>query len=298
MRFTGLVAAPVFRPSEEEFSDPSVYITKIKDLAEPFGICKIIPPPSWKPNFALDEKTKFRTKVQNLGKLLHRPKMSEPSSKRRRVSDRRSSNEMTSANSNSVPEISEEDILNYKKRKTNLNSDLKFCVKCNGTSFIDQALACSLCERYYHKFCIAPYSEDKIVSEWFCKECQMFTGKSYGYQDGGSLSIEEYKEEAEACKKIFSEMFSLPENASLEQLEEVYWKIIESQDENILVRYGSDVDTGRSGSGFETQGKYGNSPWNVNKFPFASRSLLKHLGRKISGVMRPWLCKCTSIITF
>jgi histone demethylase JARID1 len=96
----------------------------------------------------------------------------------------------------------------------------------------------------------------------------------------------------------FLKIFGIPEDASMEQLEEVYWKIIESCDEKVLVRYGSDVDTGRSGSGFESDGKYGKSPWNVNNFPFSSLSLLKHLGRKISGVMRPWLCNIEVHIPF
>lgn len=37
--------APIFRPSEQEFAaGPLKYIASIRHLAEPFGICKIIPP--------------------------------------------------------------------------------------------------------------------------------------------------------------------------------------------------------------------------------------------------------------
>nr|CAD1823342.1 unnamed protein product [Ananas comosus var. bracteatus] len=43
----GVPHAPVFYPTEEEFVDPLAYIDRIRPLAEPFGICRIVPPKSW-----------------------------------------------------------------------------------------------------------------------------------------------------------------------------------------------------------------------------------------------------------
>lgn len=37
--------APVFVPSEQEFKNPLTYISKIRPIAEKYGICKIKPPP-------------------------------------------------------------------------------------------------------------------------------------------------------------------------------------------------------------------------------------------------------------
>lgn len=53
-RMFGLKEAPTYRPTTEEFKDPLVYIQKIRDEAQQFGIVKIVPPDTWKPDFAID----------------------------------------------------------------------------------------------------------------------------------------------------------------------------------------------------------------------------------------------------
>ncbi|XP_056174219.1 lysine-specific demethylase JMJ17 isoform X3 [Syzygium oleosum] len=69
-----VLPGPVFCPTEEEFSDPLEYIDKIRPEAEPYGVCKIVPPKSWKPPFALDlDKFTFPTKTQAIHQLQARP---------------------------------------------------------------------------------------------------------------------------------------------------------------------------------------------------------------------------------
>ncbi|TAQ84273.1 hypothetical protein B7494_g7406 [Chlorociboria aeruginascens] len=66
----GLQEAPTFRPTEEEFKDPFAYMQKISEKAKQYGICKIIPPDSWKPDFAVNtERFHFRTRKQELNSV-------------------------------------------------------------------------------------------------------------------------------------------------------------------------------------------------------------------------------------
>ena len=70
---------PVLHPSEEEFKDPLGYIARIRETCEPFGMCRIVPPKSWDPPFALDtESFRFSTKVQALHRLQARPAAWDP----------------------------------------------------------------------------------------------------------------------------------------------------------------------------------------------------------------------------
>ena len=65
-----------YRPTEAEWAgDPLEYINSIRPEAEKYGVCNIIPPPSWTPEFCLPDKEslRFRTRIQALNELQNRP---------------------------------------------------------------------------------------------------------------------------------------------------------------------------------------------------------------------------------
>lgn len=67
-----MVEAPIFRPTEKEFQDPIDYIEKITALAAPFGLCKIVPPPSFKPECKISDDMRFTAYNQYVHKMLNR----------------------------------------------------------------------------------------------------------------------------------------------------------------------------------------------------------------------------------
>lgn len=68
--------------SIQEFEDTIKYIASIRSKAEAYGICRIVPPPSWKPPCPLKQKqiwenSKFSTRVQRIDKLQNRESMNK-----------------------------------------------------------------------------------------------------------------------------------------------------------------------------------------------------------------------------
>ncbi|KAK0727760.1 PLU-1-like protein-domain-containing protein [Lasiosphaeria miniovina] len=66
----GLQEAPTYYPTEEEWKEPFEFIQKIAPEAREYGLCKIVPPESWNPDFAIDTKRfHFRTRKQELNSI-------------------------------------------------------------------------------------------------------------------------------------------------------------------------------------------------------------------------------------
>ncbi|XP_051134763.1 lysine-specific demethylase JMJ18-like isoform X2 [Andrographis paniculata] len=81
--------APVFYPTSEEFEDTLAYINSIRSIVEAYGICKIVPPPSWAPPCPLKDKkvweqTEFSTRIQYVDLLQNREPLRKKQRKRKR----------------------------------------------------------------------------------------------------------------------------------------------------------------------------------------------------------------------
>ncbi|CAL1584715.1 unnamed protein product [Knipowitschia caucasica] len=61
--------APIFRPASREFHDPLVYLDAVREQAEGAGLCRVVPPPDWRPECKLSEEMRFVTQVQRVHML-------------------------------------------------------------------------------------------------------------------------------------------------------------------------------------------------------------------------------------
>lgn len=69
-----LPECPTFRPTAEEFADPLRYLFGVvRPAAEHAGIARIVPPPGFRPPFAISRRSfRFRTRVQAVNELQER----------------------------------------------------------------------------------------------------------------------------------------------------------------------------------------------------------------------------------
>ncbi|KAM4684881.1 protein Jumonji isoform 8-T9 [Amazona ochrocephala] len=60
---------PILRPSTKEFHDPLIYIESVRAQVEKYGMCRVIPPPDWRPECKLNDEMRFVTQIQHIHKL-------------------------------------------------------------------------------------------------------------------------------------------------------------------------------------------------------------------------------------
>ncbi|KAK9132620.1 hypothetical protein Scep_012148 [Stephania cephalantha] len=250
--------APVFYPTEEEFKDTLGYIAKIRQKAESYGICRIVPPSSWKPPCPLRENNmwehaQFSTRVQQVDKLQNREPVKRKSRSRTQRKRKRRKYSRIGAS---------------RRRTSTEDLETSNCVAASG----DEKFG-------FHS------GSDYTLKE-FKKYADDFKERYFGMKDDdGPLS----SFLVEPNKRW---------EPTIEDIEGEYWRIVEKQTNEIEVLYGADVETGSFGSGFPTVSskvvegdldQYVLSGWNLNKFPRLPGSVLCYEGEEISGVLVPWL---------
>eukprot|EP00249_Psilotum_nudum_P024703 c29269_g2_i1 orf=563-4357(-) len=248
--------APVFFPLEEEFSDTMEYIASISAEAEKYGICRIVPPQSWRPPCPLKDSEKRRTlQVPTRVQQIHKLQVREPQNKTQSQT---------------------------RKRRRGRPSRMEGSTGRRSLLFSDGGVRCQTPDDD-DNFGFDPGPD--LTIEVFEKYANLFKEEYFG--------IREVNQNAERLS--ISGNLKKRWEPSVEEIEGEYWRIVEQATEQIEVLYGADIETADFGSGFPIAkpgtepSPYEKSGWNLNNIARLPGSVLAFEEGNISGVLVPWL---------
>ncbi|KAJ4830288.1 hypothetical protein Tsubulata_003627 [Turnera subulata] len=244
--------APVFYPTVEEFEDTIGYISKIRLEAESFGICRIVPPPSWSPPCRLKQKdiweqAKFSTRIQQVDLLQNREPMRKKLRSRKRKRRRHAKVGNTRRRLNSCSE-----------ENPAPGTDEKFGFQ-SGSDFTFEEF-----EKYAHHFKMCYFGREDVM--------EYVKPDVIKPQTWNPPSVEE----------IEGEYWRIVEQPT-DEVEVYYGADLETG------TFGSGFP---KASSMVTEGetdKYTISGWNLNNLPRLQGSVLCFEESDISGVLVPWL---------
>ncbi|KAL8113378.1 lysine-specific demethylase JMJ18-like isoform X2 [Apium graveolens] len=246
--------APVFFPSHEEFQDTLGYIAKIRTIAEGFGICKIVPPPSWKPPCPLKEKkiwenAKFSTRIQQVDLLQNR----EPMRKKR-----------------------------SRKRKRRRNLKLGNKRKCPGTEDAEISISPDTEEKF--GFQTGPDFTFQDFQKFTCnyKECYFGVRDAMMEDISGQSADGQKKRWEPSVEDIEGEYWRIIEKPT-DEVEVYYGADLET------AVFGSGFPKMSPSLPENKSDTYMSSDWNLNNSPRLPGSILCFEESDISGVLVPWL---------
>eukprot|EP00258_Populus_trichocarpa_P016668 XP_006375851.2 putative lysine-specific demethylase JMJ16 isoform X3 [Populus trichocarpa] len=249
--------APVFYPTEEEFEDTLKYIASIRPKAEQYGICRIVPPPSWKPPCPLKEKTiwegsTFATRVQRVDKLQNRDSMRKRST-----------------------------MSNHTRKKR--RRCMSMAVDC-GTDIgsISGSNDAGVCEAERFGFEPGPlFTLDTFQKYADDFKAQYFRKNENTINKGGDMTT--FQKTCEpTLDNIEGEYWRIVEKAT-EEIEVLYGADLETG------VFGSGFPKTSNEVSSATNDRYTKSGWNLNNFPRLPGSILSFESGDISGVLVPWL---------
>ncbi|XVE77932.1 hypothetical protein DITRI_Ditri13aG0103900 [Diplodiscus trichospermus] len=243
--------AKEYRPLQppKEFCDTLKYIESIRLKAEPYGICRIIPPPSWKPPCLIKERSvwessPFITQIQLFDKF---PAQSVKS---------KTSEFDTSTNKRSSGMSFEQGV----GSGYSMNPAEVECLEDSNVSKPGPEFTLKKFKKY----------ADDFMKQYFSSK----------HKDVGHLV--KYKQGEPSVESIWREYRQIVENPS-GALEVLYGDYLDT------ATFGSGFPTASNPFEFCNYPSYVHSSWNLNYIPKLPGSLLSFESDKTSGVMVPQL---------
>lgn len=195
------------------------------------------------------------------------------------------------------------------------DDETESCLLCRKNHSPTQMLLCDNCNHPFHLKCLLPPLSDVPQGSWYCEKCLIGSGE-YGFEENPDLKFNIW-EFAEQGKKFEAEFISKYSSGgaplTLDEIEKIFWTLVESEDSELKVRYGADIHNLKPGeiSGFPTAEvpcspydqhldgtPYIKHPWNLTQLPYAKGSLLNYINSSISGMTVPWIYVGSLLSTF
>lgn len=260
---------PVFTPTEAEFRDPIAYLRNIAVVGRKYGIVKIVPPAGWLPGCGVSKDVASRPMAT---REQHVHKLQE------------------AEEFDDGPEYT---LSQYKCMADQFVAD-KFphflappdtAVKASPP--VPEPAAAALSSSSASP--LPPSSSASAVSESGLASMSRDGRMPFGAtRDLGPLSH---------CLSL------------AQQVEDTYWRIVETQCQQLTVHYANDLDVRINGSGFvpprptdtgvgepeavpvdlKSRSYYRLCGWNLRNMPRAAGSLLRYMKEDIAGINVPWL---------
>ena len=314
-----MMEAPTFRPTEAEFKDPLRYIQKIRSYAEQFGMCRIVPPKSFKPECNIEDDMRFTAYNQYINRMLSRwgPNAKETAAIKKYL-------ETQNVDTRAHPLVGglEVDLpalyhavqsfgglgeVIQKKKWPRIAEYLRVARGSNST------VAGNKLDDIYVKW-LLPYDtlsaverEEllRLVEEEWAEQSREKVKRSREGGDGEREEEEGEEEEDEDQEAVvkgkatsLTAFYRLATNLMKTvfrndepphyTVEDEYWKIVTDKDVHMQVCQGS-IDTGMEGFGFPIRNSpFTTHPWNLKVLTKNPRSILRTMG-SVMGVTQPTL---------
>ncbi|EFN64929.1 Protein Jumonji [Camponotus floridanus] len=319
-----VVEAPTFHPTEKDFQDPLEYIDKIRPIAEKFGICRVVPPPNFKPECKVSDDMRFTAYNQYVHRMLHRwgPNVKEMMAIKKYLATQ-------SITLTQPPWIGgmEVDLPHLYQTVQNLGGLKEVIEKKKWQKVADgMKIPKSAQDRVtklddiYCKY-LLPYDTlspeereklfDEVEAEWTRKESKTLQRQEASSNDNEEEEDDDSSDEIEECivkgrnmplnafyriarntqRMWFGEnqRGNEAEGASADEVESAFWKHVAERKRHVCVHAAS-IDSSGRGFGFSVakNSPFARHPWNLKVLTNNAGSVLRALG-PLMGVTVPTL---------
>ncbi|KAF8622184.1 hypothetical protein AX15_007296 [Amanita polypyramis BW_CC] len=208
----------------------------------------------------------------------------------------------------------------YDKPETKGASE-QSCEVCHKQDRGEEMLLCDGCDCGFHMFCLDPPLDIIPKDQWFCFTCLAGTGGDFGFDEGEEHSLSTFQARDLEFRRMWftshppaptalNKIEGHPMNNQIGNviiseydMEQEFWRLVQSQSETVEVEYGADVHSTTHGSAMPTLethplDSYSKDPWNLNNIPILSESLLRYIKSDISGMTVPWIYVGMAFSTF